>query len=196
MSLQLPRIMYGRYRDVRPRLAKIARRMRKGEAWMPLVEEQGFLDVATTPGYLVGDGPSPLLGAEQHFQVWLLWMLARKGGMREIRDTEEQIFQTSLTRPWSVLGLVLPGSDAWLREQSRRLPFLQAVCPHWDDFIAVGTRYTQGSQNIKALSDMHSTVRYSLGHQGYTYEQVRGEMSGDKLRGMVERVAEAPVGHP
>ena len=86
MTLQLPSIMYGRYRDVRPRLMRIARRMCRGEEWIPLVEERGFLDVASRPGYIVGGGPSSLLGAEEHFQLWLLWMLARDSGARERRD--------------------------------------------------------------------------------------------------------------
>lgn len=181
MTILLPKIMYGRYRDVRPRLMRIARRMRKGDEWISLVEQDGFLNVAETTGYIVGDGPSSLLGADEHFQMWLLWMLARQGGMRTIRDIEERIFEQSLSRAWSVLGLVMSRNDIWFMDRSRHRPFLAAVYPHWNEFIAIGARFTLGRRFGQELWNMHNTVLFVLGHQGIPREQMRDRMTSHKL---------------
>ena len=193
MTLLLPKLMYGRYRDVRPRLMRISQRMRKGQDWLPLVEQDGFLDVADTPGLIVGDGPSTLLGADEHFQMWLLWTLARKGGMRDIRDIEESIFQQSLSTPWTVLGLVMSRNDGWFWNHSHHHRFLEAVCPHWDEFAAIGPRYTLGRQPGKNLWETHNTVLFVLGNQGIPLDQLRGQITSRELAGFMQDLGIAPV---
>lgn len=187
MTLELPKIMYGRYRDVRPRLMRIARRMRRGEEWIPLVEEHGFLDVASTPGYIVDNGPSSLLGAKEHFQLWLLWMLAREGGMRDIRDIADDIFRQSLTRPWALLGLVMSYNHLWLYEDYRHHPFLRAVVPVWDDFIAVGPRYSGGLSG-EELWKGANTVVYVLANQGIEAARLHGRMTASDIAGFMREL--------
>ena len=181
MSLEIPKIFYGRYRDVRPRLMRVARRMRRAEPWIPLVEQDGFLDVASTPGYIVGDGPSSLLGADEHFQIWLLWMLARQGRVNDIRDELEIVFQQSLSRSWALLGLVMSRNDGWLWDREHHRPFLRAVLPHWDEFDSIGPRYSLGSRNGESLWDLHNTVMYVLGHQGLPLEEFPAHLTGAEL---------------
>lgn len=106
LSMQLPALFYGLYRDVKRRTARIVNRVPKGADWIALVEAEGFLDTATTPGFILLGGPSPLLGGEPHFQQWLLWVQFRAHWPDWGNALLEPIFQQSLTRPWSTLGLV------------------------------------------------------------------------------------------
>lgn len=70
MTILLPKLMYGRYRDVRPRLMRIVKHMVKDADWLSMVEQDGFLDVLSSPGLIVGDGPSSMLGGDEHFHWW------------------------------------------------------------------------------------------------------------------------------
>jgi hypothetical protein len=59
-SFPLPALFYGLYRDVKRRTRRIIHRIPKGVDWMALVEAEGFLDVAETPGMILLGGPSPV----------------------------------------------------------------------------------------------------------------------------------------
>jgi len=163
MTLLLPALIHGRYRDVKPRLRKIVKRMLRGDDWIAAVEEHGMLDVATTPGLIVLRGPSPDLGSDEHFQMWLLWAMVRDRDMTGMEGILENIFTESLTRPWTVLGLVMPANTFWL-DEPRHHRFLRAVCPHWETFCSVGKRYTWGWVGDELWNCNH-TVRYVMANQ-------------------------------
>ena len=80
--------------------------MRKGADWISLVEAQGFLDTASTAGLIVLAGPSALLGGEPHFQQWLLWQQIFFANLDISAELANDAFDRSLTRPWSMLGMV------------------------------------------------------------------------------------------
>jgi len=140
MTLLLPALIHGRYRDVKPRLRPIVKRMIRGDDdWIAAVEEHGMLDVDSTPGLIADTGPVHL--RDEHFQMWLLWDLVRKRDVRGTEGVAEKLFTESLTRPWTLLGLVMSQNDFWLWHEMRHHRFLRAVCPHWETFCTVGKRY-------------------------------------------------------
>lgn len=144
--MELPALFYGPYHDVKRRTSRIVTQMRKGADWMALVEAEGFLDTAAVPGFIVLDGPSPLLGGQPHFQQWLLWAQyhdkqAREWarGREDVHEQdaqEEAIFQQSLSRHWSTLGLV--ANWPWLFSKHRHRPFLRAVRQYWNSSTLSG----------------------------------------------------------
>lgn len=174
--MELPALFYGLYRDVKRRTSRIINRIRKGDDWIALVESEGFLDTAKMPGFIVLEGPSPLLGGQPHFQEWLLWtqynnkrtqewVLGREE-LHERDDEEDAIFQQSLTRPWSTLGLVAGGNTGWLYPKHRYRPFLRAVRRYWHLFESAGPRYSGGLQTPKPLWALPNSIKYVLANLG------------------------------
>ena len=181
MTLHIPKIMYGRYRDVKPRLMRIVKHMLKGSDWLSMVEQGGFLDVASTPGLVVGDGPSPLLGREEHFQMWFIWPQAWIKTPDDDSEIAKKIFRDSLTRPWSLLGLTMYRNHDWFVKKERFLPFLSAVCEYWHEFAAIGARYTLGSRTAHELWNTPTTVGYVTANLGVSAEEFRQEPSAGSL---------------
>ena len=167
--MELPALFYGLYRDVKRRTSKIVAQVREGADWMALVEAGGFLDTAVTPGLIVLEGPSPLLGGEPHFQMWLLWwqLLNTHSALGD-----EDVFERSLTQPWSVLGLVSHPNDMWVYEKRRYRPFLRAVRRYWDLFDAEGARYSNGSECGARLWSLPNTIMYVLANLGLSNEEM------------------------
>jgi hypothetical protein len=120
--MELPALFYGLYRDVKPRTTRIIKRIPKGADWMALVEAEGFLDVAKTPGMILLDGPSPLVGGQPHFQAWLLWDQMfdkwREWGQGSKRGHFSEIADPTVERA---------GSRGW--QQKRGLGLAQAPLP-------------------------------------------------------------------
>ncbi len=176
--MKLPAHFYGPYRDVKRRNARIVTQLCKGADWMALIEAEGFLDVATTPGYVVVDGPSVLTGGEPHFQVWPLWYEIRREQIRSdkprrvSKELAEEVFERSLTRPWSTLGLVAYRGQDWLREKHRYRPFLHAVRQYWELFDSIGARYTDGSRQGFPLWFAGNSIKYVLANLGMSNEEM------------------------
>jgi hypothetical protein len=195
--MQLPALFYGLYRDVKPRTARIVNRISKGADWMALVEAEGFLDTATTPGVIVLDGPSPLLGGQPHFQAWLLWAQYRDNRAREWMsgraelhdrdDEEEAMFQKSLTKPWSTLGLVGGRNKDWLFRENRHRPYLRAVRQYWDVFDSVGARYSTGQQNPVQLWAQPNTIKYVLANRGIPGDELDPPLPPGGLAELIDR---------
>ena len=96
-------------------------------------------------------------------------------------ENTQRIFTESLTRPWSLLGLMMPGCQLWLWNKERHRPFLAAVAPYWDDFSAVGARYTAGGPIPKTLWNMPSGVLYAMGNQHIPTDLVRSPLAPGML---------------
>ena len=195
--MKLPALFYGLYRDVKPRTSRIVTQIRKGADWMALVEAEGFLDVATTPGFILLEGPSPNRGAEPHFQQWLLWTqysdkrasewVIGREDVHEYDDEEETIFQQSLTKPWSTLGLVAGGNKNWLFPEHRYRPFLRAVRQYWDLFDSVGARYSNGLQTPEPLWGWMSSIKYVLANLGMSNEEMDPPWPAGGLPELIDR---------
>lgn len=164
--MELPALFYGLYRDVKRRTARIVNGIPKGADWLALVEAEGYLDTATTPGFILLDGPSTLLGGQPHFQQWLLWNQFRAHWRDWGNALLEPIFQQSLTRPWSTLGLVCGGNTSWFIAEHRYRPFLRAVRQYWDLFDSVGPRYSSGLQTPRPLWALPNSIKYVLANLG------------------------------
>ena len=122
-----------------------------------------MLHTESTPGMIVVDGPSSIIGGSPHFQAWLLWsqLEAREeeGVSSELAD---RVFEQSLTRPWATLGLVGPGNTFWFIERKRFRPFLRAIRQHWGLFLSAGCRYSAGSSWPVELWSLPNSVKYVL----------------------------------
>jgi hypothetical protein len=190
--MQLPRIFYGRFREVKPRLMRVAKRAARGEDWVALVEHDGFIEVADTDGFIVGDGPSSLLGGEAHFQMWFLWermVLVKPAASPEVR---EAFFQESLAHSWSVLGMTMRRNDFWVTPEPHQAPFLRAVSRHWLDFGAVGPRYSNGSRQGVTLWEVSTMVRLLFARRGLPLEFLQAPCAPGAFARLLDEYGIAP----
>ncbi|WP_428263403.1 hypothetical protein [Haliangium sp.] len=186
--MKLPALFHGLYRDVKRRTAKIVTRIRKGDDWIALVEAEGLLDVDTTPGLVVMKGPSSLLGGKPHFQAWLLWLQFRAKALDEDRqDLIEAVFQQSLTRPWSTLGLVSYQNHPWFYAKHRYRPFLRAVREYWHIYAAVGARYSYGVPEPVDLWTLNNSIHYVLANLGIPGDDLRAPLPPGGLAELIDR---------
>jgi len=195
--MQLPAMFHGRYRDVKRDVDHIVRRIVRGDDWIALVERDGFLDVETTPGLILLDGPNPIFGSQSHFQAWLLWsrVLAREKRFRS--ELVQRVFEQSLTRPWSTLGLVARGNDAWLYPEERFRPFLQSVREYWAEYVAVGARYTDGVDWGEELWKLPTTVGYVLANLRVPREVYDSLLPQGRIGELIDRTQGVePIVHP
>ena len=84
----------------------------------------------------------------------------------------EPIFQQSLTRPWSTLGLVAGQNTDWFIPAHRYRPFLHAVRQYWHLFDSVGARYSYGLQTPKPLWGLPNSIKYVLANLGMSNEEM------------------------
>lgn len=168
--MKLPALFYGLYREVKRRTSKIVTQIRRDKDWIALVEAEGFLDIESTPGLIVMHGPSPLLSGQSHFQMWLPWSQLRA----KVEDAKspllQRVFDESLTRPWTVLGLVARGNHSWFIQRERLRPFLQTVRQYWDTYAELGPRYTNGSDMGDELWSIPNNVTHALAKLGISNE--------------------------
>jgi hypothetical protein len=194
--MELPALFYGLYRDVKRRTSRIVNQIPKGADWMALVEADGFLDTTTTPGFILIDGPSPNRGSEHHFQQWVLWAQIKNKWAHEwsrrSKDADkwgvavqEAVFQQSLTKPWSTLGLV--ENDSWLFPKHRYRPFLHAVRRYWELFDSVGARYSTGLQTPQPLWALPNTIKYVLANLSVPGDMLRAPLPPGGLAELIDR---------
>jgi hypothetical protein len=65
----VPRFVHGLTRDVKKESLRRIRLLKKGATWAEAMADE-LVDVATLPGLIVLDGPSPNLGFEPHTHIY------------------------------------------------------------------------------------------------------------------------------
>src|SRR5262245_59400566 len=91
----LPKYLYGLYKDVKKRCTKLVKHATSLDAYGAGVLSMGFIDTAQTDGLLVLYGPSPLVGGEMNFHLFLPLSMMH---LKHRGDTEllDAIFKESL----------------------------------------------------------------------------------------------------
>lgn len=164
----LPASIHGPYKACKAAAAKAVAQLVRGADFNAAFEQQGWADSAQSPGLLVLHGPSPLLGGQAHFQVWLpLAEVLRAVGARQLGAAAmEPVFERALATPWGLLSLLATSNSIWTQPAHRHLPFLHALLPCWDGFVSEGARYTAGSNSGAALWAHADTVKGVLVRRG------------------------------
>jgi len=105
--MQIPRVFYGRYRDVRRLCRKAITRFRRGSSWLEAVEAEGLMETTDDPGLLILDGPDPSVGGEIHYHLYVpMHLFSTDRTLPPLSPAqEEEVFATSLERPWGLLTL-------------------------------------------------------------------------------------------
>ena len=180
----IPEFMYGLSKKAHSAARAIARRLKAGAPWDEAVPRE-TADTSLLPGLIVLNGPSPLLGGQQHFNVYALLdeiLKAKVSG-----EVEDAAFVECLRTTWGTLSLASFKNQMWLYPEERHVPFLKAVLGRWEEFDAEGARYSFGSPDGARLWDIHSNVKYVLARLGIPQESLREPLPAGGLAALLER---------
>ncbi len=178
--MQIPSMLAGRYDEVRKRCAASIRRFLKGESWetvfpaepareVELAQTWPTAAVVAAEGWLVLNGPAPLLGGTPQFHLYLpQWLLLdaelNKGHVSP--DRLNAAIEASLATPWGTLGMLAPKNQMLVVSSSTHRPLLKAALRFWSELDAVGPRYTLGLNDGRRLWALPNNLHYVLGHLG------------------------------
>jgi hypothetical protein len=149
------------------------------------VEE--WLTVEETPGLLVLQGPSPVLGGRDHFHCFGLTHAVFKATVeKKLPETVwGLLFEEALQSTWLLLGFMGQDTRDVLLKFSREVPFLRAVAKRWHALDGMGARYTLGSQSSERLWELPTNIQYLLGRLSGTLEIVRRPLPPEGLAGLI-----------
>jgi hypothetical protein len=149
-----------------------------------------MLDTQGTPGQLVLAGCRPSQSVDFHcYQLWkrLAFELYQyQATPLKASPLDDQLFASSLTAVWGVLGLVAPENQAWLRPE-RFERFLGAVIGMWDEICAVGERYFWDLDG-ESMWAVPSNLHFVLANLGVSRRQLNGPLPRTGLRGLLPNV--------
>ncbi len=148
-----------------------------------------MLDTSDVPGLIVLDGPSPLVGGQPHFHVYLPTRVL----IDALHGTDQELLQRALRecleQPWSTLSLQGQHCQLWLMEPAVRILFLKACVRHWSDYEAEGERFSAGSNAGASVSSASRCIGFALAKVGVPAELLRHGTSD--ILGLLTAVGQA-----
>jgi hypothetical protein len=174
----IPSFLYGLTRDVKRNCRKIVTKLKKGVTWDDATEGP-CIETSEKPGLLVLDGPSPLLGGENHFHLYILHRVAFEVSLDGMFTEEimDHYFHQSILQPWSISGILGGNNAIWFvgKNQNGKIKsFIEAIITFWPILAAEGSRYTIGSNTPQELRLLPTNIQYALANYGVSTE-VLGE---------------------
>ena len=86
-----------------------------------------------------------------------------------------------------MLALAADANQIWTAPAHRQVPFLRALVACWDELIAIGRRYTNGSREPDVLWPLVHTVRGVLVRRGIPSAELTMPPSANGLAALVAR---------
>ncbi|MCK6514795.1 hypothetical protein L6R46_07050 [Myxococcota bacterium] len=174
----VPRFVHGLTRDVKKESLRRIRLFQKGATWAEAMADE-LVDVATLPGLVVlALGHTTVYEPQTHIYSPFHWA---DDAIWRVRPTLpmsalSSIFFDAVQTPWGVLGMLGDSTGTWMRLEAHHWPYVQAVERHWDEFSALGDRYSGGSQAPRPLWFVSSASSYALCALGLSPEDLQALM--------------------
>ncbi|WP_428266003.1 hypothetical protein [Haliangium sp.] len=132
-----------------------------------------MLDTVDTPGLIVLNGPSRLVGGEPHFHIYVpleqVSLATLPGNERLPQEALGPLFETALEEAWSTLALQGRANQSWVWPAENHLPFLRASIRFWPSFDEA-PRYSNGINVGERLGQLNLMVHYVLVNLGVPQE--------------------------
>ena len=168
--MKLPAFLYGLYRDVKPQCQRLITAIRRGVHIGEFSDEVMNTDGAS--GHIVLDGPAPNLGDAPHFHVFA----PARAVVLSNRLTEQQQCAAAdefLGHSWGILSLLGQTGYQFVNDSEFRVALVRAVLTHWNEFVAVGPRYSTGTQVADEIwRTPLSSLFFALAQMGITREEM------------------------
>ncbi|GAB4563834.1 MAG: hypothetical protein Tsb0020_13360 [Haliangiales bacterium] len=158
--MKLPALVYGFTPEVKKRVSRMITKLKRGASLAEAIGDD-MLDTADTPGLIVLNGGSPLLGSEPHFHLYMPIHKIREAMLADKpRLPPEEMsayFHEFLKHAWSTLALQGHNSFLWVAKVETYQPFIQATLKWWPEFDDE-PRYTHGTNQGLWLWQCHPTI--------------------------------------
>lgn len=161
--MEIPAVLYGLWRNVKPRVKRSVDKIVKGASWHEAFQRSGMLSTDDTPGLLVLEGPGPLAGGAPHFQLFAPWRFLLSHHRELSAERIDELFIASLQDPWGIMSLISYSAE-WIFTMNPhfRVPFLRTAVKYWPMFESMGNRYGYGGNYGESLWSGHHSVHYLL----------------------------------
>jgi hypothetical protein len=181
--MQAPTPFYGRYRDVSRAAKRIARRLTRGESLSALIPS--WMDLRGATGLVLLDGSSALVGGSEHYHAFALTKALVESRLGQDREAWGRVWtEQSMKEPWSLLGLLGQYGQVVVQDDQRIDLLLRAV-DHWDEFVALGDRWSLGLPWTQSFWSAAGGIKGSLARMGGDVLHAREPRTSTELRDMV-----------
>jgi hypothetical protein len=196
--MQIPSFLYGQFKEVKSSCQKVVRRLATGKSWTESLGSFEFLDSELYPGFLVVDGPSPIITGNNFHLFCLMREISsacyrettpdqfKPAAYRKHRITLEKlqpIFDESLQTVWGFSLLLCPQNYLFFGhntenyspsdwEKLRYKPFLRASLKYWDQLIEADCRYSDGGSPAKAIWQVNSLILFAIVRMGIPQKEL------------------------
>lgn len=191
MSLLIPRVLFGPYKDVQREAKKMARALHKGESVERVFAAGGFVDQAQHQDALIYTlSYSGRSGKEDAFYPaapidafsTLMFNYAQDGEQATAKARE--LIKQLLPHAWGVLALTMSDAELlWsrltnpVREGAPPDPllfeFLEALAVHWEKFMMAGRVYSSVHGHGEALTQTLNSLQFVAANLGVPEDLAR-----------------------
>jgi hypothetical protein len=184
--MQIPAIIYGKFAEAKQLCSAAVRGYLKGKSWQEAFGEASFVDSESNAALFVMNGPSPLLGGEPHFHLFLpMALLLEQANKGKVDPAKlEEAVAASLSSPWGTLGVLAPKNQLLVYPPHRHRAILKAALAWWPQ-LGADARYSVGSREGKQLWQTVTNLQYLLGQIGAPIEVIREPLPQGSLQAII-----------
>jgi hypothetical protein len=187
--LRVPSSTYAAAKEARARVSASLKRFLGGAPW-----DEAFgplISLHDHGGFVVLNGPAPLLEGEPHHQAFLPWTLLlesrRKGKVSDAKL--EEAVTSSLKTGWGVLGMLSPPNLTVVIPPPRHRAIASATLSFWSEIVGLGPRYTAGLREGRPFWEVPNNLSYVIAQLGVPASGLNGQQREDQLRALLESVS-------
>lgn len=188
----IPSFLYGRFQEVKAACRRKVTQLKRGAGWTDLADD--FIDTRDREGFLVLDGPSPLLGGAPHFHAFAMAHAIENAVPKRLpASVFTTLFEPMIHTNWGFLVPTGQWGYPFLFPPGHQQRYLHQAIRWWPELEAEGARYTRGSQVAECLWDIHTNIHFCLAREGLPEERFDEPIPDG---GFAELVAQTRAGLP
>jgi len=191
--MKIPAFLNGKSQKVKSESNKIMTKLKRGMDFTEVVAGP-MINTRKKTGLIVLHGPSPLVGGQEHFNLYWIHRIIHEKVNRSVltEKDEKDIFYTSIKTDWGTLCLTGWNNQMWFAKDSHSIKeewgrlFLKSVIKYWECFLAEGSRYSNGSNTGGDLWRLSTTIKYVLANFGVPTDVLNNSLPQGGLAQLVK----------
>ncbi len=168
----IPKVFYGRHRDVTSECRKLIRKIAKGARLDELPELSDTLDPRHVEGLIFVTGPSSGHADRTNFHCFPFALLLIKELMhqRVSRERTSEFSDYMIAHDSSILGFLSVGAagDNWIPDLSKQqaATLVLNIVERWPDFVSYGERYADSAGWPEPLTRFCDNISWAMMRHG------------------------------
>lgn len=194
---KIPSFLYGKFNTVKSETSKIISQLKKGIPIDELVAKYELIEISSVPGKLILDGPNPLTGGQEHFNLFTLPRLLLTSRMHidsQYENLMQNLFNDMMKNFWSHMVLSCGQSVySFYRSEKNRVDYLKNLLKYRQNYEEVNAYFEclpliswnlNGAltNNINSIFDHpHFIAQYVLGNLDF----VKARFADEEIRNLL-----------